>query len=103
MKHALPVSAGRMRNYGESPVKRARLALEGFTWGCPEVASAADLLGITEARVAAESTMSQQASALAPGPLVEYRSREAYLIGGWFRAKIAQVTSWLLPVLTAPN
>ena len=26
--------AGRMRIYGENPF-RARLALEGFTWGCP--------------------------------------------------------------------
>ena len=94
---ALLLSAGRVRNYGESPVKRARLALEGFTWGCPEVASAADLLGISEAKVAAESVMSQQAADLAPGTLVEYRSREAYLIGGWFRARVVQVMLWFLP------
>lgn len=41
--------------------------------------------------VASEAIMSQQALALAPGTHVEYRSREPYLIGGWFRAKIVQV------------
>jgi len=83
--------AGRVRDYGESPRKRARLAVEGFTWGCPSMPSAADLAGSDRILVAAESVMSQQAADLAPGTAVEYRSREAYLIGGWFRATICQV------------
>ena len=91
--------AGRVRDYGESPVKRARLALEGFTWGRPVIPSTADLAGLNEVMVAAESVMSQQAADLAPGTLVEYRSREAYLIGGWFRAKILQVGVALAAVL----
>ena len=77
-----------MRDYGESPVKRGRLALEGFTWGSPPIPTAS---GVNQVMVAAESVMSQQAADLAAGTLVEYRGREAYLIGGWFRAKILQV------------
>ena len=88
-----------MKDYGESPVKRARLALEGFTWGCPSLPTAADLAGLDEVMVAPEAVMSQQAADLAPGTHVEYRSREAYLIGGWFRAKIVQVPC---PVLLVP-
>jgi len=65
--------------------------VEGFTWGCPSMPSAADLAGSDRILVAAESVMSQQAADLAPGTAVEYRSREAYLIGGWFRATICQV------------
>ena len=82
---------GRVRDYGESPRKRARLAVEGFTWGCPLMPSAADTAGADRILVAAESVMSQLAADLAPGIAVEYRSREAYLIGGWFRATICQV------------
>ena len=82
---------GRVRDYGESPRKRARLAVEGFTWGCPSMPSAAELADTDRILVAAESVMSQQAADLAPGTAVEYRSREAYLIGGWFRATIRQV------------
>lgn len=85
--------AGRVKDYGETPVKRARLALEGYTWGCPTLPTAADLAGMDDVMVAAEATMSQQAADLAPGTHVEYRSREPYLIGGWFRAKILQVIS----------
>ncbi|DBA80372.1 TPA: hypothetical protein ACH3X2_007315 [Trebouxia sp. C0005] len=84
-------SRGRVRDYGESPRKRARLAVEGFTWGCPSMPSAAELADTDRILVAAESVMSQQAADLAPGTAVEYRSREAYLIGGWFRATIRQV------------
>ena len=80
-----------MKDYGETPVKRARLALEGYTWGCPTLPTAADLAGMDDVMVAAEAVMSQQAVALAPGTHVEYRSREPYLIGGWFRAKILKV------------
>lgn len=80
-----------MKDYGETPVKRARLALEGYTWGCPTLPTAADLAGMNDVMVAAEATMSQQAADLAPGTHVEYRSREPYLIGGWFRAKVLQV------------
>ena len=83
--------AGRVKDYGESPIKRARLALEGFTWGCPALPTAEDLGGMDDAMVAPEAVMSQQAADLAPGTFVEYRSREAYLIGGWFRARIVQV------------
>ncbi|DBA73519.1 TPA: hypothetical protein ACH3X1_011542 [Trebouxia sp. C0004] len=84
-------SRGRVQDYGESPRKRARLAVEGFTWGCPSMPSAADLAGSDRILVAAESVMSQQAADLTPGTHVEYRCREAYLIGGWFRATIRQV------------
>ena len=86
-------NAGRVKDYGETPVKRARLALEGYTWGCPTLPTAADLAGMDDVMVAAEATMSQQAADLASGTHVEYRSREPYLIGGWFRAKILQVAS----------
>ena len=85
-----------MKDYGETPVKRARLALEGYTWGCPTLPTAADLAGMDDIMVAAEATMSQQASDLAPGTHVEYRSREPYLIGGWFRAKIVQVPAFYM-------
>lgn len=91
--HVFICNAGRVKDYGESPVKRARLALEGFTWGCPALPTAADLAGMGDVMVAAEAVVSQQAADLAPGTHVEYRSREAYLIGGWFRAKILQVPS----------
>ncbi len=84
---------GRVRDYGESPVKRARLALEGFTWGRPSIPTAADLAGVDEVMVAAESVMSQKAADLAPGTTVEYRSREPYLIGGWFRARVLQASA----------
>lgn len=67
------------------------MALEGFTWGCPTLPTAADLAGMDDVMVAGEATMSQQAADLAPGTHVEYRSREPYLIGGWFRAQIVQV------------
>ena len=80
-----------MKDYGESPVKRARLALEGFTWGCPSLPTAADLAGLGDVMVVPEAVMSQQAATLAPGTHVEFRSREPYLIGGWFRARIVQV------------
>ena len=85
--------AGRVKDYGETPVKRARLALQGYTWGCPTLPTAADLAGMDDIMVAAEAAMSHQAADLAPGTHVEYRSREPYLIGGWFRAKILQVFS----------
>lgn len=88
---SLQCNAGRVKDYGETPVKRARLALEGFTWGCPTLPTAADLAGMDEVMVAAEAAMSQQAAELAAGTHVEYRSREPYLIGGWFRAQIVQV------------
>lgn len=88
---------GRVHDYGESPKKRARLALEGFTWGRPSTPTAADLAGLDEVMVATEPVMSQQAADLAPGDAVEYRSREPYLIGGWFRAKVLQVPWLFLP------
>ena len=84
-------NAGRVKDYGETPIKRGRLALEGYTWGCPTLPTAADLAGMDDVMVAAEATMSQQAADLAPGTHVEYRSREPYLMGGWFRAKVLQV------------
>ena len=84
------IAAGRTRDFGESPVKRARLEQQGFG-NSPAISSVEELLTLGEALVASEAVPSQLTLDLAPGAAVEYRSRHPYFVGGWFRAKVLQV------------
>ena len=84
------IAAGRTRDFGESPVKRARLEQQGFA-SSPAISSVEELLTLGEAFVASEAVPSQLTLDLAPGAAVEYRSRHPYFVGGWFRAKVLQV------------
>ena len=86
---------GRTRDFGESPMKRARLEQHGFS-SSPFVSSVEELVGLGEALVAAEPVPSQLTLGFAAGAAVEYRSRHPYFVGGWFCAKILQVVHLLL-------
>ena len=90
---------GKTRDFGESPVKRSRLAKDAFATSQPATSSTAELHALGESLVAAESVPSQQAlDCLVPGAAVEYRSRHPYFVGGWFCATIVQVTACFAPL-----
>lgn len=96
----LCVYAGKTRDFGESPVKRSRLAQGAFASSLPAVSSTAELHALSGALVAAECVPSQQAlDCLVPGAAVEYRSRHPYFVGGWFCANIVQVGACSAPLL----